>query len=198
MNQYIYAFSNPAFPKLLKIGKTSEPDRRLKELSGSTGVPAPFECVGLFEVEDMHKAESALHLALDSDRFNPKREFFEKSYEEIYPILNLLGKEVTNVITVDRGNEEEIKNVKKRKSRGRFTFSMVEIPVGSTLQFRDGGHECIVKDDCQVEYKGEIKYLSPLTQEIMNLDRPLRGQAYWKYNGILLSKLYDEYVESVA
>ena len=198
MTQYVYVFSNPAFPDLLKIGKTVDPNRRLKELSRSSGVPSPFECKGLFEVIDMDKTESALHRALDSDRFNPKREFFEKSYEDIYPILSLLGREETNVITLDIGNEEEIKNVKKKTSRKRFTFSMVEIPVGSTLQFRDGNHECIVKDDCQVEYKGKITYLSPLTKKILNIDRPLRGPDYWKYNGRLIKDLYEDYMKLVA
>ena len=197
MTQYVYAFSNPAFPDLLKIGKTIDPNRRLRDLS-STGVPAPFECMGLFEVKDMHKAESALHLALDSDRFNPKREFFKKSYEDVSPLLSLLGREVTNIITMDSGNEEEIKNAKKKTARKRFSFSMLEIPVGSTLQFRDGDHECIVKDDYRVEYKGEIIHLSPLTQRIMNEDRPLRGPDYWNYNGRSVKDLYEEYMELVV
>ena len=192
MTQYVYVFSNPAFSNLVKIGKTRDPSRRIKELSAATGVPAPYECMGVFQVKDMDKAEAALHLAFDSNRFNPKREFFKKDYEDIYPLLSLLGREVPTVMNIDREDQEELKGV-QYKSRPRLSFMKLEIPVGSILHYRDGDQQCTVVDDTQVRYNEKVWYLSPLTQHIMEVDRPLRGAAYWKYENRLLSHLYEEY-----
>ena len=45
MAGFIYIMSNPAFPNLLKIGKTSKDptSNRINELN-TTGVPYPFRC----------------------------------------------------------------------------------------------------------------------------------------------------------
>ena len=53
-------------------------------------------------------------------------------------------------------------------------------------------YECIVKDEYQVEYEGETICLSPLTQKLLRIDRPIRGQSYWKYNNRLLSDIYED------
>ena len=192
--QYIYVLTNTGLRSdLLKIGKTTRPNERLKELSNFTGVPAPYECLGLFEVKNMNKVESSLHSALATDRFNPKREFFTKDYEEIYPLLCLLGKDVTSIIHVDKEEEEEIKIVKKKTLRSRFSFIDAGIPMESVLEFRDGTYQCVVKEEYRVEYEGELIRLSPLTQKLMNRTKTIRGPSYWKYKGRLLEDIYEEY-----
>jgi len=77
MEGIIYLLSNPAMPGILKIGKTTKEDvkLRMKELY-SSGVPLPFECVYAAKVKNIDEVERALHTAFSPDRLNPKREFF--------------------------------------------------------------------------------------------------------------------------
>ncbi len=67
MEGIIYLLTNPAMPDIVKIGKTSRIDIkvRIAELY-STGVPLPFDCVYASRVNDIDKVEKALHTA-----FNP-------------------------------------------------------------------------------------------------------------------------------
>ena len=91
--------------------------------------------------------------------------------------------------------ESDLTNTKSKKvQRPRFNFSNAGIQVGSVLSLTEGliVHECIVKDEYQVEYEGETTCLSPLTQKLLGIDRPIRGQAYWKYDNRLLSDIYED------
>ena len=47
----VYVLSNPAFDDYVKIGRTNNLDRRLRELD-TTSVPLPFRCVYAVEVDD--------------------------------------------------------------------------------------------------------------------------------------------------
>ena len=78
----VYILTNPAMPKLVKIGRTSrEMEARLGELY-STGVPLPFECAYAARVGDESIVEKAFHRAFGPYRINPKREFFEIEPEQ--------------------------------------------------------------------------------------------------------------------
>ena len=44
MSNIVYIFINQSMPDMVKIGITDNVERRVKELSGSSGVPLPFEC----------------------------------------------------------------------------------------------------------------------------------------------------------
>jgi len=83
---------------------------------------------------------------------------------------------------------------KKKIQRPRFNFVDAGIPLGSVLTLSEGlfNYECIVKNEHQVEYEGKTFYLSPLTQNLLGIVRPIRGQAYWKYNNRLLSDIYED------
>jgi len=77
--QYLYIFSNPSMPGMLKIGCTTRsPHERQLELH-STGVPTPFEIEYIFEVADCSACEQLAHRALHSCRVSLKREFFRVS-----------------------------------------------------------------------------------------------------------------------
>ena len=55
----VYVLTNPAMPKLVKIGKTGRGvETRLNDLY-TTGVPLPFECAYAARGEDMDKREKA-------------------------------------------------------------------------------------------------------------------------------------------
>ena len=78
----VYVLTNPAMPKMVKIGRTGrEIDERLSQLY-STGVPLPFECAYAARVADMDKVEKAFHNAFEPYRVNPKREFFSIDPEQ--------------------------------------------------------------------------------------------------------------------
>tara|TARA_X000000368_G_scaffold26125_1_gene19740 strand:- start:660 stop:2054 length:1395 start_codon:yes stop_codon:yes gene_type:complete len=92
-------------------------------------------------------------------------------------------------------NKSNPTNTKSKKVlRPRFNFIQAGIPIGSVLTLIVGvvNYECIVKDEYQVEYEGETTCLSPLTQKLLEIDRPIRGQSYWKYNNRLLSDIYED------
>ena len=74
---FVYVLTNSSMPGLIKIGQTERhPYSRAEEISAQTGVPTPFVVEYYFSVTDRTKAESAVHIALDSYRVSAGREFF--------------------------------------------------------------------------------------------------------------------------
>lgn len=49
---YVYILRNPAMEGIFKIGKADDVQKRINELSSSTGVPMPFECEFAMKVEN--------------------------------------------------------------------------------------------------------------------------------------------------
>ena len=83
-------------PGLVKIGKTTDLDNRMKQLYGHAGVPAPFSCIYAREVDDMDTLEKGIHDFLSSGRANERREFFCTDQKEIIKLFDLLpGRDVT-------------------------------------------------------------------------------------------------------
>jgi hypothetical protein len=74
---FIYIMSNPAFPDLLKIGKSKkDPTQdRVSELN-QTGVPEPFRVEYYAFVENEDALETLAHIYFSAKRPNKKREFF--------------------------------------------------------------------------------------------------------------------------
>ena len=54
----IYILTNACMPGLVKIGRTEDLDRRLKELYRATGTPLPFECFFACTVKEGDLVES--------------------------------------------------------------------------------------------------------------------------------------------
>lgn len=76
MPEIVYILENPYMPDLVKIGKTTSLEERMKSLSSQTGVPVPFEYYYACEVENSDKVEKGLHYGFGAHRVNQKREFF--------------------------------------------------------------------------------------------------------------------------
>lgn len=77
---WVYICRSPASPQLVKIGyTTNSPDARARELSRSTGVPAPFVVEYAEHVVSPTRVELIIHQLLDRYRHNPDREFFQVS-----------------------------------------------------------------------------------------------------------------------
>ena len=82
---------NPSIADLVKVGRTTNLEERMRSLSSHSGVPVPFECYYACEVQDGQDVEKRLHFAFGDHRINPKREFFRISPERVQMILEALS-----------------------------------------------------------------------------------------------------------
>ena len=76
---YIYLLSNPAMPRLVKIGYCRKSvEERVKELNSATGVPKPFLIEAYFISESPEEDEKKVHREISKYRLE-NREFFDLS-----------------------------------------------------------------------------------------------------------------------
>jgi hypothetical protein len=86
---YIYCFSNPTMPDILKIGMTLRtPEKRLMEANQGTWTPLPFEIEIAKKVLNPLAKEKNIHEILKDKRVNNGREFFRVTLEEVKNIFN--------------------------------------------------------------------------------------------------------------
>jgi len=149
MSGIVYLLTNPAMPGLVKIGKTTRDDPRVRmnELY-STGVPVPFECTYAVEVENEATIEIALHTAFGPYRTNPKREFFNIDSEQAEAILRQIGgaDKTPEVNAENQVIDQESREAAARLSRRRPNLNFLEmgIPIGSTLSANDHNEQVTV------------------------------------------------------
>lgn len=75
---FVYLLLNPAFPRYVKIGRTSaDPHTRAKQLSSDTGVPDDFIVIYHELVSDPKKVEEQLHDRFAEYRPRKNKEFFQ-------------------------------------------------------------------------------------------------------------------------
>lgn len=195
MSEYVYILSNEAFPDLFKIGKTINIEDRVRQLSGHSGVPIPFEVYYACKVADSSKVEKSIHDAFADYRINPRREFFKINPERVLPILKLLQIEEVEPATEDYTDKEDIEIIEIAKSkRPNFSFQRVNLNSGDTICFiRDESITAKVVDNKTIEYNGTQMSLSRATLVIMNNIyhknwKQVQGPAYWTYSGETLSE----------
>ena len=195
MPGFVYVLTNPTIPDLVKIGKTSNLEERVKQLSSHSGVPIPFEVYYSCEVCDPDKVEKHLHEGFGDHRVNPKREFFRINPERVISILKLVEvRDVTPHTDIVEDEEERTSLNRERRRRSPFTFPSVEIPTGSVLHFvRDEGITATVVDDKNVEHQGEVTSLSKLSLDILTRQygwnsTTITGPRYWVYENETLSE----------
>jgi hypothetical protein len=95
MAGFVYVMSNPAFPHLVKIGKsTKDPTKeRVNELN-HTGVPAAFKVEYFAFVVDEDGLERKLHAKFSEKRFSANREFFQIGISEAILAVRGTAKEL--------------------------------------------------------------------------------------------------------
>lgn len=135
MAGFIYIMSNPAFPDLLKIGKSKkDPTQdRVAELN-QTGVPKPFRVEYYAFVENEDSLESLAHQHFSAQRPNKKREFFNvECAVAINAIRDLAARhstikfeEVFYVSPDELKAEQERVTRKAENERARFEADKVE------------------------------------------------------------------------
>tara|TARA_Y100000591_G_scaffold89089_1_gene75285 strand:- start:13 stop:633 length:621 start_codon:yes stop_codon:yes gene_type:complete len=202
MSNIVYIFINQSMPDMVKIGITDNVERRVKELSGSTGVPLPFECYYAVKVsEDAKKLEKKIHEGFDKQRVRREREFFYTSPENAKSILEILeimgGENVTPKDDIVESQEEKQALDEARKLRTRFNFSMLDIKPGEILKFKkDNSIVCEVHDETQVKFRDKITSLSNsadiILKEMGYEWLSVQGPRWWVYEGKTLSELRNE------
>lgn len=202
MSNIVYIFINQAMPEMVKIGITDNVERRIKELSSTSGVPLPFECFYAVKVsEDAKKLEKKIHQGFDKQRVRREREFFYTSPENAKSILELLeimgGENVTPKEDIVENNEEKQALDEARKLRVKFNFKMLDINPGEILKFKkDNSITCEVYDDTQVKFGDKITSLSnsaDIVLKDMGYDwTSVQGPRWWVYEGKTLSELRNE------
>ena len=204
---YVYILTNPSFKEdWVKIGKSSRPvDVRSKELD-NTAVPLPFEIYATMQTSKYNEVEKMVHKMIDrlTDlRIRQNREFFNVPPQVALDILRDIANAIDDaVVTLYRDNQpipegEERPREKREIKRGRFKFSMVDIPIGAMITFIPTGIQVKVVSDDQIEYEGRIYKLSPFVGTFMpaekrNTSGAYQGAKYFTYNGKVLDDLRRE------
>lgn len=204
---YVYILTNPSFKEdWVKIGKSSRPvDVRSKELD-NTAVPMPFEIFATMKTCKYNEVEKLVHKTIDrlTDlRIRQNREFFNVDPQVALDIFRDIASTIDDAEVVLYEDNQPIveKDVEKKEKheikRGRFKFSMVNIPIGSTLTFIPTGIKVKVASDDQIEYEGRIYKLSPFVGTFMPADRrnasgAYQGSKYFSFNGKVLEEIRME------
>lgn len=189
MPEIVYLLTNPTMPGLVKIGRTTDLETRLRSLSTHSGVPVPFECFYACEVANSTKVEKALHDAFGDHRINPKREFFRLNPDRAVAILELvaLGNAAPTVEIADDPVELEALH-REQSRREQFRFSLADVPIGAALTFsRDENITAKVVDDKRIEFEGEITSTSAAAAKVLLrfgwTVTKVQGPLYWVYDG---------------
>lgn len=219
----IYIFTNPSFPKYVKIGYAEDAQRRLDDANASTWTPMAFRIYGTYQTAEAN-ADKILHKLIDilddelrvSDivkGHERKREFFEMSPETAWSILE-------NIATIsgtkerlwknDRWTKDEMiedsssismNNKESGRSGKRFDYVKFGIPVGSILKFKyDESVQVKTLENSNVEFNGEEISLSKLCERFMvertgkRWKNGYQGPAYFTYNGKLLTDIKTDFL----
>lgn len=199
MQGIIYILINPIMPGIIKIGKTTQEDVKLRMAQlYTTGVPIPFECEYAAKVNNIDEVERALHTAFGPDRVNPKREFFEIEAIQAITIIKLLEIENVSPLVEQEANiidEAEIDAGKAyAKKRPKMNFIEMGIPVGAELIFNNNGEIATVVSEKTVKFRDEETSLTNATRLGLG-----EGYAYnvapgpyWRYLGRKLRDIYND------
>lgn len=127
---YIYCFSNPSMPGILKIGMTERsPNIRLKEANKADTwkPPTPYKIELAKKVINPKQKETTLHSLLSkyANRTNPKLEFFQISIEEIKIFFDLIDGELwindKEDAEIEEETEEEVEIEVEQPKKSTFT-----------------------------------------------------------------------------
>ena len=202
MPRIIYVLTNPSFDAI-KIGRTRDLEKRMKALSGHSGVPTAYKCYYACEVDDEYEVEKKLiHIFRNS---RAKKEFFEVDPSKVRDVLKLVElRDVTPSKGESKGTTKSSRvkhptfkpqgaqKKPKRSPKGRTTFASLRIPVGSILRFyKDETTTCQVLDDRNVEFESVKYYLSTLAMKMLrerynSIQVSANGFQYFKFENELL------------
>lgn len=213
-NGVIYILTNPSFPDYVKIGYADDIKKRLQQLNRSECIPFAFRVYATYEVNS-RLSDLKIHSIIDKlnpnlrsiENFNGQkrvREFYAMSPQDAYAILEaiaeihgctdklkLIPPSAEDIAAADTA--EDIEEQKKERLTP-FSFSLVSIPVGATVEFWNRsddkpGATCTVVDNHNVEYDGRKWSLSALATMLTQSKCGVAGPRYFKYNGEWLNDI---------
>jgi hypothetical protein len=199
----VYVLINEAMPGYVKIGRTSDINRRLNDLDW-TNIPLPFECFFAARVADSAFVEAQLLEAFGDNRVRARREFFRISPERIVAALRLAALEdVTPRGDLAVSDPVRLDLEEARARRSAFNFSMVGVPEGSVLSFtRDADIKAIVEDAKRVRFDGQLTSLSEAARLAFLQKgfvwKAVQGPLYWKFDGETLDERRRRMEEEAA
>lgn len=180
MTDIIYILINESMPDFIKIGKTNDIERRIKDLDW-TNMPLPFHCFYAAKVNDVDFVERQIHTAFADNRVRSNREFFKMNPERVVAIIKLVE---TENVTPKRDlleNSDVTEELNKIYTK-RFNFNSVDIPIGSELIFtRNKNIKARVAKNSNIELNGEVKSLSRAAQDLLGVNYPVQGPIFWIY-----------------
>ena len=194
----IYILANAAMPAFTKVGTTTDLPGRIKELDRVGAVPFPWVCQYAAEVDN-----PGAWVRMARDLFSQSKVstcFFESEVmEQVLGVFKLAkGKEVKLTVgdrkpRTKREPTKKVNGSRKPKS-ANFDFGMLEIEVGTELQFAgDEGVEAVcsvsqVKPP-RVTYGEEVLTLSVAAARVLGRDstKGLQGPLYWRFEGETLA-----------
>lgn len=201
---YVYILTNPSFKEdWVKIGKSSRPvDIRSKELD-NTAVPLPFEIYATMQTSKYNEVEKLVHKTIDrlTDlRIRQSREFFNVAPQIALDILKDIATTIDDAVieevykNIKLELEDDLKEIPTKKPRPPFKFSMVNIPIGSTIIFTPAKLKVKVASDSKIEFEGRLYSLSAFTGTFMPEDKrnssgSYPGPQFFTYNGEILDDL---------
>ena len=179
---------------------------RSKELD-NTAVPLPFEIFATMKTCKYNEVEKLVHKTIDrlTDlRIRQNREFFNVAPQIALDIFNDIASTIDDaevILYKDNQPVQKCEETKEgephKKTRPRFKFSMVNIPIGAILTFIPTGIKVKVAGDDQIEYEGRIYKLSPFVGTFMPVEKrntsgAYQGPKFFSYNGKVLDDLRTE------
>ena len=212
----VYILTNPSLDGWVKIGMSTRNniDERLADLNSPTNIPLSYRAYAIYEVERPKEVEKHIHNLFDiideslharetlsSGRIR-EREFFRISPERafaVFKIVSQLRKDESclKLITPNAEQIEEEQIAERATRRPGFKFSMLQMPVGTALNFLyDDSCVCFTKDmNNKIEYEGSEYTLSGLAQKLLIEKRGWQGGAsvagpkFFTYQGQTLADL---------
>lgn len=119
---FVYVLTNPAYPGLVKIGKTTrEPRLRARELSKPTGVPKPFKVFHQARTSDCSTVETLVHKALKLFRVKGS-EFFKTSPDNAKDIVDKVSADYKSEVKRKREDKVNLYEAETQTSQpGTYT-----------------------------------------------------------------------------
>jgi len=185
---YVYVLTNEAMPGLVKIGYTSDIRKRIRELSGVSGVPTPFICFFAALVADCELVEKKLHDGLAEVRPYPRKEFFRIAPERVKSLIELTVHEPYLF------EDDSVAMPSASAALPRLKLSAAGLKEGDLLHFvRDEQIQVIAKKSNLVEMDGQEVTLAKATQlALSSIGQKWQAGAaseYWKLGDDILSEL---------
>jgi hypothetical protein len=199
----VYILTNDSMPGIIKIGITDQEsiEDRIKQLD-NTSIPTPFRFYFAIESDRYVEIEKNIHDAFSDFRIRKNREFFKMEPERAVSALRISGAteiKMTNEMIDEEGKKiEETPEIKiSRKRKGKISFELLEIPIGTELIFtRDSNKTCKIISDSEVEYNGNNYTLSSLALKLLNeagYNWPsANGTLYFKYKDKTINEMWTE------